>query len=121
MGTQCDVKTKRISLDNWFYACWRHKSAECDDSHNLSIGQPMSEKQTANPVVAPNSITSVRKAILSRLEIADLPREVLIESVVGGEGFGQDFVERQLSELKKNGEVYVVPINDGETLEVRRT
>ena len=81
----------------------------------------MSEKQTANPTVAPNPITGVRKAILNRLEIADLPREVLIESVIGGEGFGEDFVERHLNELKRSGEVYVVPIRDGEILEVRRT
>lgn len=81
----------------------------------------MSEKQTANANAAPNPIMDVRKAILNRLEIADLPRDVLIDSVVGGEGFGRDFVERHLNELKKTGEIYVVPINDGDTLEVRRT
>ncbi|SIS00179.1 hypothetical protein SAMN05421858_5102 [Haladaptatus litoreus] len=81
----------------------------------------MSKEQTQTPTVAPNPTIDCRKAIFNRLDVTNLPREVLIESVVGGENYGQDFVERQLNELRKVGEIYTVPMDGGEWLEVRRT
>lgn len=62
-----------------------------------------------------SEIVDARKAILGRLDAKNLPREILIEAVIGGEGYDRETVEHELAELKKAGEVYVV---NGE---VRRT
>ena len=61
------------------------------------------------------SETSIRAQLLARIDREGVGREAVIDSVVGELPVGRIAVESTLSELERQGEVYVV---DGEVRRV---